>query len=164
MKLLIGLLAVSSLVACGDSGPSQQDSFQAFGAATAAMSSAQSRAIQAAQAVAPADLVLNFEGACQTGGAVKVLGNYSGTGGQSAVFDLATTFTDCADAQGALDGALTWTSVAEGTKYTATMKGDIDWQGAQASAGCDFNVTVSVDGQAVTYGGSVCGYDIATGR
>ena len=154
------------LAACGGGGgASQQESFQAFGAATAAMASAQSRAVQAAQSVlqAPAELVLNFSGACQTGGTVGVTGTYNTSGsGQSAAFDMTTTFDACADAQGTIDGELSWTSVAEGTKYTATMKGDIDWKGPQASASCDFDLKITVDGQTVTYGGSICGHDMSS--
>lgn len=160
MKKLAGLVVV--LAACGGGGASKQESFQAFGAATAAMASAQSKAIAAAQAVAPAEqLTLNYSGACPTGGTVAVTGTYSGDGGQAATFDMTTTFDACSDAQGTLDGQLTWTSVADGTKFTATMKGEIDWTGQGASASCDFDLRITVDGQTVTYGGSICGHDMS---
>jgi hypothetical protein len=41
------------------------------------------------------------------------------------------------------------------------MTGGIDWKGAQASASCDFDLRITVNGQSVTYGGSICGYDMS---
>lgn len=163
MKSLVGMLVVLPLVACGGGGPSEQESLQAFAAVTIAMSSAQSRAIQATQSVVPADLTLSFDGPCLTSGTVAVTGSYgSNTSGstQAAAFDLTTTFRNCADPQGSLDGQLRWTSTLSGSRYTATMAGDIDWTSPQASASCDFDLTISVDGQTVTYGGSVCGFNV----
>jgi hypothetical protein len=167
MKKLVGLALV--LAACGgDSKPSQQDSFLAFGVATQAMAQAQSKAIQAAQQgniVAPAVLTLNYNGPCTTGGTVSVTGSYDNAGsGQAATFDMNMSFDACADAQGTLDGDMHWTSTADGTNYTATMKGDIDFVGPQASASCEYNLTVSVTGSAATYSGTVCGYNISQGR
>jgi hypothetical protein len=40
------------------------------------------------------------------------------------------------------------------------MDGDIDWTRPQASASCDFDLTISVDGQTVICGGSVCGFNV----
>jgi hypothetical protein len=159
VKSLAGMLVVLPLVACGGGGPSEQESLQAFAAVTVAMSSAQSRAIQSVQHVVPADLTLNFEGACTTSGTVAVTGSYSGSP-QAAAFDLTTTFRKCADPQGTLDGELRWTSTLSGSKYTATMNGEIDWTSPQASASCDFDLTLTLDGQIVTYGGSVCGFNV----
>ena len=161
---LVGLCGVLALVACGDSGPSKQDSFAAFGAATVAMANAQSQAVQDAQqaVVAPAELTLDFTGACPAGGTVAVTGTYDTSGsGQNAAFDMTTTFDACADAQGTIDGQLRWTSVVDGTRYTATMKGAIDWAGQNGSASCDFDLQITVDGQTVTYAGSICGYDMS---
>lgn len=163
MKSLVGMLVVLPLIACGGGGPSEQESLQAFAAVTVAMSSAQSRAVQAAQHVAPADLTLNFEGACTTSGTVAITGSYSSNDSGStlaAAFDLTTTFRTCADPQGTLDGELRWTSTLSGSKYTATMDGDIDWTSPQASASCSFDLSITVDGQLVTYGGSVCGFSV----
>jgi hypothetical protein len=157
------MLIVLPLVACGGGGPTEQESLQAFAAVTVAMSSAQARAVQSAQGVVPGDLTLNFEGSCTTSGTVAVTGSYSSNGSgstQAAAFDLTTTFRKCADPQGTLDGELRWTSTLSGSKYTATMGGEIDWTSSQASASCDFNLTLTVDGQAVTYGGSVCGFNV----
>ena len=164
MKKLVGLFAVMSLAACGGGGgASKQESFQAFGAATTAMASAQARALDAAQTiVAPAEVTLDFTGPCQAGGTVSVTGTYDGSGtGQTAAFDMTTTFDACADAQGTLDGQLTWTSVADGTKYTATMTGGIDYAGQGVSASCDFDLRITVDGSTVTYAGSICGHDMS---
>ena len=159
------LLAVLSLAAC-NSGPSKQEAFQVFATATTAMSSAQARAVADAQQPssirAPAQLALDFQGPCTLGGTVGVTGSYDGEGSDSrAAFDLTTSFDSCKEATGTLDGSLQWTSVADGTTYTATMSGGLDWSGVNGdSASCDFDLTIAVDAQSVTYAGSLCGYDV----
>jgi hypothetical protein len=160
VKNLVGLLVV--LAACGDSKPSQQEAFTAFGAATAAMSTAQSNAVQAAQQGPPSDAhTLNYNGPCTAGGTVRVTGSYQGDGGQAATFDLDVLFDGCTDGQGTLDGSMSWTSTADGTNYSATMAGDIAYDSPQASASCGYDLHVSVSGSAVAYSGSVCGYNVS---
>jgi hypothetical protein len=41
------------------------------------------------------------------------------------------------------------------------MKGELDWSGADGkSASCDFDLSMSVTPQAVSYSGDICGYDV----
>ena len=166
MKQLVGLLLV--LAACGDSKPSQQEAFTAFGAATAAMSTAQAKAVQAAQQgaiAAPAVLTLNYTGPCDVGGTDTVTGAYDTSGsGQAATFDMDLSFDACRGAQGTLDGSMSWASMADGSSYSATMSGDIAFQSEQGSASCDYDLHISVVGQTATYSGSVCGYSVSQGR
>ncbi len=161
------LLVLVPLAACS-SQPSKQESLQVFAAATAAMSSAQARAVTDAQQPgviqAPAVLTLDFAGPCTLGGTVAVTGSYDGDGTDSrAAFDLTASFDGCKEPQGTLDGSLRWTSTANGTSFSATMTGELDWSGAGGeSASCDFDLSLSVDPQRVSYAGSMCGYDLQT--
>jgi len=162
---LVVLTSLVSATACS-SGPTKEESLQIFAAASVAMSSAQSRAVTDAQHLqalrAPAELLLAFDGPCTLGGAVGVTGTYDAAGtADRAAFDLTASFSACKEAQGTLDGRMQWTSVAEGTSFSATMKGDLDWSSANGdSASCDFDLRMAVTTQTVSYSGHICGYDI----
>jgi hypothetical protein len=168
VKKIVGLMLV--LAACGGGGNSgsQQEAFTAFGAATAAMGQAQAKAVAAAKSlVTPEVLTINYTGPCTTSGSTSVTGSYDTSGsGQAAAFDMTVGFDACADAQGTLDGSITWTSTVSSTGYTAAMQGDIDYASPQGSASCEFDLTVSVanSGASVTYKGKVCGYSIDQAR
>jgi flagellar basal body L-ring protein FlgH len=160
---LVVLTSLVSAAACS-SGPTESESLQIFAAASTAMASAQSRAVSDAQQALPAagELVLEFSGPCSLGGLVGVTGSYdaSGTADQAA-FDMAATFDACREAQGTLDGSLRWASAANGTSFSATMKGDLDWSSNNGdSASCDFNLSIAVTAQTVDYSGHICGYDV----
>ena len=161
---LVNLVPVFLVAAC-TSGPSKEESVQIWGAASAAMTAAQQRAVEAARAsnVAPVtDLDLNWSGNCTLGGTVGVTGMYSGDGSDDhASFDLHTTFNGCREAQGTVDGDLTWKSVASGTSFTASMDGSINWNGQNGdSASCNFDLAITLTATSVAYGGSLCGYDV----
>lgn len=162
---LVVLASLVSVAACS-SGPTKSESIQIFAAATAAMSSAQARAVGDAQAaralLAPAELVLDFTGPCALGGSVGVSGSYEGSGtDERAAFELTTSFDACKEAQGTLDGSLRWTSVADGASFSASMTGELDWSSLGGdSASCDFDLSIAVTPQDVTYSGHLCGYDV----
>jgi hypothetical protein len=164
----LGLVVLTSLVSAAacSSGPSKSESLQIFAAASTALASAQSRAVTDAQQVrglrAPAELLLDFAGPCTLGGTVGVTGSYDTSGtGDRAAFDMTAAFATCKEAQGTLDGDLHWTSVADGTGFSATMRGDLDWSSADgASASCDFDLSMAVTSQTVSYSGHICGYDV----
>jgi hypothetical protein len=130
------------------------------------MASAQSRAVTDAQQLqalqAPAELVLDFSGPCTLGGTVGVSGSYDGSGtGERAAFDMTTAFDSCKEAQGTLDGSLRWASMINGNNFSATMTGDLDWSSMNGdSASCDFDLSIAVTPQTVTYSGHLCGYDM----
>jgi hypothetical protein len=130
------------------------------------MSSAQSRAVDAAQTGqlrAPADLVLDFRGPCTLGGTVSVSGTYAGDGnGDRAAFDLNAKLDGCRELTGTLSGDIAWTSVAEGDRFVATMIGGLDWEGNDGSASCDFDLKLEVSSTGISYGGTLCGYDVKT--
>ncbi|MCW5805863.1 MAG: hypothetical protein KIT31_26060 [Deltaproteobacteria bacterium] len=163
MKLR-ALVVLLPLAACG---PSKSESIQAFLTVTAAASSAQARAVADAQAgpnlVLPAALTLDFSGPCTLGGTVGVAGAYDTSGsGERAAFDLTASFDGCREATGRLDGDLHWASVAEADRFVATMDGAIDYDGSAGNFTCDFDLSISVDSARTTFGGSFCGYDVAT--
>jgi hypothetical protein len=161
---ILTLLPLMILIGCS-SGPSKSEALQVFAAATTTMASAQSRAITDAETsaiAAPVVYALDFSGPCTLGGTVGVTGSYdaSGTADRSS-FDLTAAFRACQEAQGTLDGSLRWTSVAEGETFRATMTGDLDFDGPEVSASCDFDLTIGVTAQSVTYSGQLCGYSLA---
>lgn len=162
---LIVSMSLVSAAACS-SGPTKSESLQIFAAATTAMTSAQTRAVTDAQQLqvlgAPAELLLDFTGPCTLGGTVGVSGSYDSSGtGDRAAFDLTAAFRACQEAQGTLDGSLRWTSATNGTSFSAAMKGDLDWSGANGdSASCDFDLSMAVTAQSVAYSGHICGYDV----
>lgn len=160
---LSNLVPLFLLASC-TSGPSKEESVQIWGAASAAMTTAQQRAVESARAsnVLPVtDLHLNWSGSCTLGGTVSVSGNYTGDGSDDhASFDLQTTFSNCREAQGTVDGSLTWKSVASDTSFTASMDGNIDWHGQNGDASCAFDLAITLSSTSVSYGGSLCGYDV----
>lgn len=163
-RLSMMILPLSLLAACSD-GPTKEESLKVFAAATTAMSSAQSRAVtdaRANSALAPVDrLDLDFSGPCTLGGTAKVTGSYEGAGvDDHASFDLNTTFAGCHELTGTLDGELHWTSVAAADKFTASMKGGLDWHGQDGDASCDFDLSLEVSNVGISYGGTLCGYDV----
>jgi len=153
------------LLAACSSGPSKSDATRVFASATTSMASAQSRAVSAAHGGAalnaPAALSLQYSGSCPAGGTVAVNGSYDDSGnGMAAAFDLDTSFTGCKDLTGTLDGDLHWTSTADATGFTSSMTGSLVWSDGQDSASCDFDLHLSVNAAAVSYSGSVCGYNV----
>ncbi len=151
--------------ACSNTA-SKEESVQIFAAASAAMSSGQSRAVTEARGTAhaaPTDLTLDWAGPCTLGGTVSVRGAYTGDRDDDhAAFDLRTTFDGCRELTGTLDGELRWTSVADGAAFSAAMTGGLDWEGSDGSASCDFDLELAVAPARVSYGGHLCGYDVRT--
>jgi hypothetical protein len=167
MMRLIKLLPVLALAvgACADDNATKQESVQIFAAATTAMSSAQSKAVEAAKAgnlVDPEEIELDFSGVCSLGGAVTVKGSYKGDGTDHATFDLQTSFTGCHEPTGTLDGNLSWESDASDAGFSAAITGQLDWTGNNGSASCNFDLSLSVTQTTVNYSGHLCGYDVGT--
>jgi hypothetical protein len=162
MRILPFLPAL--LLAACSSGPSKTEAIQMFSAATTAMASAQSRAVAdagRAAIAAPAQVALDFSGACALGGTVGVQGSYDSSGtGDRAAFDLTTSFDACREPLGTLDGELRWSSVVDGALFHAAMTGELSWTGNDGSASCDFDLSIDVSDRSVSYGGHVCGYDV----
>jgi hypothetical protein len=161
MRTLLPLVLVA---ACTGNGASKQDAARVFTAATISMQSAQARAVSAAHggaALVPAALQLQYSGSCTNGGTVAVDGSYDDSGnGMAAAFDLDTSFTGCKEITGMLDGNLHWTSNAGATGFTSAMTGSLAWTNGQDSASCDFDLHLALSEDAVSYTGTVCGYDV----
>lgn len=158
------LLVLCVLAACS-SGTTKDQSLKVFAAATTEMTTAQSSAVDAARAhasaVPAASLALDYSGPCPAGGTVAVTGSYDASGtGDHAVFDLSSVFTSCATDDGTLDGNLAWHSQADSTGFSETMTGSLSYQSASDSLSCDVHLTLAVDATSVTYGGTICGYDV----
>lgn len=163
MKLAILLSAVLALAACTDTA-SKQESVQIFAAATTAMSTAQTKAVEQAkgtQLTDPGAITLDYSGTCTLGGSVVVKGEYAGEGADDrADFDLNTSFNGCHEAGGTLDGNIHWTSSASSSGFSAVMDGSLDWAGNNGSASCDFDLSLAVTQTSVSYSGHLCGYDV----
>jgi hypothetical protein len=159
---LLPVLAVA-LTACADTSATKQESVQIFAAATTAMTSAQSKAVDQANArhlVAPETVDLDFTGVCSLGGGITVAGSYAGDGSDRATFDLQTSFNGCHEPTGTLDGQLSWQSDASATGFTAAITGELDWTGTNESASCDFDLSLAITATSISYGGHLCGYDV----
>lgn len=167
----LNLIVVTSLVsvaACGSNNTAtKEESLQIFAAASAAMSSAQSRALSDAQQLravgAPAELTIDFSGPCTLGGRVGMTGSVETSDAADLVaVDLKATFDGCREPQGTLDGDLRTTSTVNGTNISVTLKGDIDWEdGNGASASCEFDMKTAVTSETVVVSGHLCGFDVA---
>lgn len=161
---IVKLLPLLALAACADNTATKQQSVQIFAAATTALTSAQSKAVDQSKAthlVKPTDVTLDYTGPCTLGGTVAVSGAYSGDDNSDhAVFDLSTAFNGCHEVTGTLDGSLHWTSEATATGFTAGMKGQLDWSDNNGSASCEFDLGLTIDQAGISYGGHLCGYDV----
>ncbi|HEY5923748.1 MAG TPA: hypothetical protein VIV11_18830 [Kofleriaceae bacterium] len=162
MKLAT-LLPVLALAACTDNA-TKQESVQIFAAATVAMTSAQTEAVDQAKGSQLTDaeaVTLDYSGACSLGGTITVKGEYSGEGSDDhAAFALNTSFNGCQEVTGRLDGTLDWTSTVSSTGFTASMKGGLDWEGNDGSASCDFDLNLAITQSSVSYSGHLCGHDV----
>jgi hypothetical protein len=164
---LFSILIVPGVFAACSSGPSREESARIFTAATTAMASAQSRAVAAAEANrtlrAPADLLLEFTGACTLGGSISLAGSYTGDAdADTATFELTTRFDGCRELQGTLDGELRWAAVATETGATSTIEGVLVWDGSDGSATCELDVQTSAGASGFSYTGSICGHDASS--
>ena len=164
MMKLAKFLPLLALAACTDNA-TKQESVQIFAAATTAMSTAQTKAVDeakgASQLTDPAMVTLDYSGACSLGGQVTVKGNYNGEGSNDrAAFDLETSFAGCHEPTGTIDGKIHWTSTASSAGFSAAMDGSIDWAGNNGSASCDFDLSLAVTMTSVNYSGHLCGYDV----
>ncbi len=170
MKLAY-LLPLSLLAACADDNATKEESRRIFAAATSAMTSAQAKAVveardaryPLAQLVAPAQLTIDFAGACLFGGSVALQGTYAGSGADDrAAFDLAVDFHNCRELAGTIDGGLQWTSEANPSGFAVTMDGGLDWTDEDDAASCTVDLLLTVDASGIKYGGHLCGYNVAT--
>lgn len=165
-RLSMIVLPMCLLAACSD-GATKEESVQIFAAASTASSSVQSRAVADARThsgLAAADtLTLDYSGPCTLGGTAAVNGSYAGDGADDrAAFDLHTKFVGCKELTGTIDGELDWTSVADANGFRATLSGGLDWTSNDGSASCDFDLALDVGATGISYGGTLCGYDVAT--
>ncbi|HEY5949306.1 MAG TPA: hypothetical protein VIV40_27620 [Kofleriaceae bacterium] len=162
---LLPLLAVAVVAGCTDSA-TKQESVQIFTAASSALGSAQSRAVDQArvgQLTAPAEVTLDFSGPCTFGGTVALSGNYVGDDNdERAAFDLSASFAGCKEITGTLDGNLQWTSEATAAGFSASLTGDLEWHGNDGDASCGFDLSLTVNDTGIVYGGHLCGYDVRT--
>ena len=161
---LVKFLPVLALAACADSA-TKQESVQIFAAANAALTTAQTKAVESAKATnqltEPNTYTLDYGGPCSLGGNVTVKGDYTGDGAdERAVFDLKTSFTGCREATGTVDGTLSWKSTASSNGFAAEMVGMIDWSDSKSSASCDFDMRLIVTKTSVSYRGYLCGYNV----
>ena len=159
MKRLL-LLPLLVAAACSDQ-PTKEESLKIFTATTTLTSTAQSAAVTVARndSSGSGALSLNYSGPCVLAGSVAVKGNYTGTGADNhAVFDLSTTFANCRDFSGTLDGDLQWTSTADANGFSSDMTGNLDWSNDNSSASCEFDLHLAINSTSIRYGGSLCGY------
>ena len=153
------------LVAACSSGPTKEESLKIFTATNSTMLSAQTAAVHAARvtSLAPASLTLAYSGACLGGGSIAVNGSYEGSGSDDkAAFDLTVQLTNCNTLTSTVDGELHWTSTVDGTSFAATMTGGVSYKDPNTAASCDYDLALTVNPSLVSYGGTLCGYDVKT--
>lgn len=162
---LVALCSSLSLAACAteSSGTSSKENAgRAFETAVARLDKAQDQATRSQARVAPVAVGIDYAGACELGGTMKVTGSADAANdGSKSSFDLTTELSNCLDDDGQLDGTVHWTSSETAAAYTATISGQLSWSDAADDATCDFAVTLRVDAQGATYTGSVCGYAVS---
>jgi len=159
MKRLV-LLPLLLVTACSDQ-PTKEESLKIFTATTTVVTANQSAAVTVARndSTGSGSLSLDYSGKCLLAGTAGVQGAYTGNGtDMHAAFDLSATFNDCRGLGGTLDGDLQWTSTADPNGFKAAMTGDLDWTDGNASASCDFDLSLNVTPTSIKYGGSLCGY------
>ena len=139
-------LLVIALGACSSNeAPAsvQQTFFAQFGA----VQQLQAQAVQThAARLAPANGMVDFNGACPGGGTFASTGTYSGDGTvTNATFDLGMTFTACSAGGITSDGSWQWSASTTATCAKFTVDGDVTITGPQASGHFVENVTMSFD-------------------
>jgi hypothetical protein len=143
MKRLATLVVF--LAACSSNEPPasvQQTFFAQFGA----VQQLQAQAVQTHASLAPANGMVDFNGACPGGGTFASTGTYNGDGTvTNATFDLGMTFTSCSAGGITADGSWQWTASTTATGASFTVDADVTVTGPQASGHFTDNLTMSFD-------------------
>jgi hypothetical protein len=138
-------LLVFAIAACSSNPPPasvQQTFFAQFGA----VQQLQAQAVQGHTSLAPANGMVDFNGACPAGGTFASTGTYSGDGTvTNASFDLGMTFSNCTAGGVTADGSWQWTASTTATGATFTVDADVTVTGPQASGHFTDNLTMSFD-------------------
>lgn len=138
-------LLVVFLGACSSNEPPasvQQTFFAQFGA----VQQLQAQAVQTHASLAPANGMVDFNGACPGGGTFASTGTYNGDGTvTNGTFDLGMTFTSCSAGGVTADGSWQWTASTTATGASFTVDADVTVTGPQASGHFVDNLTMSFD-------------------
>jgi hypothetical protein len=138
-------ILVVAIAACSSNPPPasvQQTFFAQFGA----VQQLQAQAVQGHTSLAPANGMVDFNGACPGGGTFASTGTYSGDGTvTNASFDLGMTFSNCTAGGVNADGSWQWTASTTATGATFTVDADVTVTGPQASGHFTDNLTMSFD-------------------
>ena len=170
----ISLIAGSLLVGCGGGDKfSPEDSTAAQTAAVNAITTAVAASGSALTAEqASGNVSVDFTWDCQSGGTLKVAGEWSGsssgTGAASAYYDVTGTFAGCNDGTLTMDGSLKYVfgvnSSGGSASYQYVMDGSITY-GGSVTGTCEFDVnisgTASAGGGSGSASGSICGQDFS---
>jgi len=163
MRILLPILFVA---ACTSGTATKQDASRLFVATTTAVQAAQQKAVSSTQAqFAPAARNLDYIGPCDGEGSFEIKGLYDDASGNgaAAVFDLQANFNNCVSlTHDALDGNLHWSSTSDANGFSAAMTGSISFSDQSTSASCDLDLHMAVSSAAISYSGTVCGYDVKT--
>ena len=165
MRILTLGLPLLFAAAC-TSGPSKQDASRLFVATTAAVQTAQQKAVTSTQALTtPAARNLDYIGPCDGEGSFEIKGTYDDASGSgaAAAFDLQASFNNCVSlTHTALDGNLHWSSTSDASGFSASLGGSISFSDQTSSAACDLDLHMAVTTTSISYAGTVCGYDVTT--
>jgi hypothetical protein len=106
------------------------------------------------------DATVNFTSPCGTG-LVTVTGSYEANDdGTSSKFDVDASFDKCgANADGVLDGDISWKATQNGDAFTASSAGSLVWTDSLGVATCAFDFTIEVNATSAKYSGTICGHD-----
>lgn len=164
------LILLMSIAACGDTTqPSREDSARIWAGASSAMMKAQQQAVRAADGehLVPFvdDVELDWTGQCELGGQIMLTGNYTGDGTQSeSTWDLRTSFFQCAQNDGTLNGELRWTAETAFQSLQSRIWGDVRWQDENDEVSrCELDVSIVASGASISFGGTLCGYNMGGG-
>ena len=160
MRIWLPILFVA---ACTSETATKQDASRLFVATTTAVQAAQQKAVSSTQAqLAPTARNLDYIGPCDGEGSFEIKGIYDDASGNgaAAAFDLQASFNNCVSlTHTALDGHLHWSSTSSANGVTASMSGSSAFSDQTTSASCDLDLHMAIVGAAISYTGSVCGYD-----
>lgn len=148
-KLGMGLCLTVAMSACG--GASKEDATVGYALAKAFAGTASTQvAGQAGGLRQRQEGSFNFTQPCASGGDISMTGAFSGT-----TADFSFKFNACKQGDVLIDGG--WD--IGGTAESITMVGTLSMSGSQFDISCDFDLTVSNNGQTIK--GTACGYDVS---
>lgn len=169
MKLttLIGVISISFTACATDNTsterPSRARAASILTAATSALGSAKSDALDSSQLTAPDVLDVSYTSPCDLGGHFDFAGTYEfNRDDPAATWDLDIQFLACAYREATFDGDLRWNQRVNTTgDILERITGTLSLAVPEGDLSCAFDLTIETAATgASSYHGTVCGYDV----